>query len=241
LRRIFVPPDRIAGGRAALPPESAHYLRDVLRLEPGAALEAFDGEGGVYPAVVAADGASLTLGERADARAPGATVWLAFALAKGDRNELVVQKATELGASRLLPFEAERSVVRLDGARAAGRRERWSRIAAEAARQCGRADVPEVALPAALPRILAAAPSGFARVLFYEGGGEPLAAAAPPGASGYLALIGPEGGFSDAEVRACLDAGCRPATLGPRVLRAETAAILAAALLQHLYGDLSRA
>lgn len=128
-------------------------------------------------------------------------------------------------------------MVRLEPERAAERALRWRRIAEEAARQCGRADVPEVAVPGPLAKALEA-PPGFARIAFHAGAGAPLAEVAGGGARGFLAVVGPEGGLTDREVEACLGTGCALATLGPRVLRAETAAIVAAALLQHVAGDL---
>ena len=115
---------------------------------------------------------------------------------------------------------------------------RWRRIAAEAARQCGRSDVPEVAEPCALGSALAA-PPGFARVALDADAGSTLGEARSDGGSGALAVVGPEGGLSVDELRACLAAGCRLASLGPRVLRAETAAVVAAALIQHLRGDIA--
>lgn len=233
-RRVHLPPERIQDGRALLTAEARHYLRDVLRLRPGEELEVFDGRGSVYAASFA-DAEALALGPRRAAPSPGATVWIAFALAKGDRGDLVVQKATELGASRFLPWQAERSVVRLEGTRAAERARRWRRIAAEAARQCGRADVPEVEVPGSLAAALGAVPDGFARLLLHAGG-EPIG---PVGrGQGILAVVGPEGGLTAAEVDACVGAGCRVVGLGPRTLRAETAAIAAAALLQYAAGDL---
>jgi 16S rRNA (uracil1498-N3)-methyltransferase len=235
-RRLYLPPERIAGGRAWITPEARHYLRDVLRLPAGAEIEIFDGAGAVYRATLT-DGEALPLGERREVPPAGLPVWLAFALSKGAKPDLVIQKATELGAARLLPWQAARSVVRLEGERAVDRTGRWRRIAAEAARQCGRADVPEVAGPVALAEVLAAAPPAFARVVF-EVSGEPLA---PVQTEGILAIVGPEGGLVQEEIDACAQAGCRFASLGPRVLRAETAAIAAAALLQYLCGDLGDA
>jgi 16S rRNA (uracil1498-N3)-methyltransferase len=230
-----VPPERIEGPVARPDPASLHYLSDVLRLEPGAEVEVFDGAGAAWTATFT--GSDLALGERRAAALPGATVWLAFALARGEKGDWIVQKGTELGVSRLVPWQAERSVVRLEPDRAEERTRRWRRIAEEAARQCGRSDVPEVAVPGTLAQALEA-PPGFERVAFHAGAGAPLPEVVRPGASGYLAVLGPEGGLTDREVRACLDAGCRLASLGPRVLRAETAAIAAAALIQHLAGDL---
>lgn len=237
-RRLHVPRSRIAGGRARLEPAEWHYLRRVLRLPPGARLEILDGEGGVHDASLPAEDREIELGPRREVPPPRAAVWLAFAPPKGDRADLVVEKAVELGVSRLLPFHAVRSVVRLDARRGAARAERWRRIAAAAARQSGRADVPGVDEPASLAAALAGAPDAFRRVVFHEGGGDPLSEALDPAAPGHLAVVGPEGGFALEEVAACAAAGARVATLGPRVLRAETAAIAAVALLQHRLGDL---
>jgi 16S rRNA (uracil1498-N3)-methyltransferase len=234
-RRLHVPPDRIEGAVARPDAASLHYMADVLRLPPGAPLEVFDGAGNAWDASFT--GSELRLGERRPAPRPGATVWLAFALARGEKGDWIVQKGTELGVSRLVPWQAERSVVRLEPDRAAERARRWRRIAEEAARQCGRAEVPEVALPGTLAAALDA-PAGFVRVAFHAGAGAPLASLVRPGTPGILAVVGPEGGLTEREVEACVAAGCGLATLGPRVLRAETAAVVAAALLQHLAGDL---
>jgi 16S rRNA (uracil1498-N3)-methyltransferase len=238
-RRLYVPRERIARDRAHLVPADLHYLRDVLRLAPGAELEVFDGQGGAHHARLAEEesGLVLVVGPRREGRAPPARVHLGFALARGERCDLVVQKATELGVARLSPVAAARSVVRLDAGRGAGRVLRWRRIAAEAARQCGRADVPVIEAPASLSSVMGAAPEGFRKILFHEGGGEPLVDVLERGAPGHLLLVGPEGGFTPEEVEAGISAGVRLATLGPRVLRFETAAIAAVALVQHLLGD----
>jgi 16S rRNA (uracil1498-N3)-methyltransferase len=237
VRRIFVPRSRIEADVARLLAPELHYLEDVLRLPAGAAIEVFDGEGAAYDGVLEAAGA-VRLGPRRDVPPPGARIHLAFALARGDRADLVVQKATELGAVRLAPFAAARSVVNLDAERGAERARRWRRIAEEASRQCGRADVPQVDAPAPLRDVLAATPGHFVKLLLYEGGGEAIASAVDRAAPGHLAIVGPEGGLAPEEVAVALAAGARLVTLGPRVLRFETAAITATALLQHLAGDL---
>jgi 16S rRNA (uracil1498-N3)-methyltransferase len=236
-RRLHVPGGRLAGPVAALLEPEVHYLRDVLRLAPGDRVEAFDGEGGAWDATVGEGCRVLHVGARRDAPPPAARVHLAFALAKGEKNELVVQKATELGAARLQPFAAARSVVKLDAERGADRALRWRRIAAEAARQSGRADVPAVDAPASLAAVLAGAPAGFRTVVF-AAGGEPLAAALDPAAAGHLLVTGPEGGLAPEELAAAARAGARIAALGPRILRAETAALAVVALAQHRLGDL---
>lgn len=236
-RRLFLPPERIGPGRGRLTAEARHYLADVLRLGEGDRVEVFDGRGGSYEGRLEAGLETIALGPRAAARAGFPEIALLFALAKGEKVDLVVQKATELGASRIAPFAAERSVVRLDGAKGEERARRWRRIAEEASRQSGRADVPEVSAPRPLVDALGTLPPGTASFVFHPGGEPPRAGAAA--IAGLAAVVGPEGGLTAAELDACLRAGARAASLGPRVLRAETAAIVAVALLQIRFGDLS--
>lgn len=238
-RRVHLAPERIGEGRAALTEAARHYLRDVLRLAPGDEVELFDGRGAAWPARIEGAFEGLVLGERRQAAAGGPALHLLFALAKGEKSELVIQKATELGAARLVPFAAARSVVRLDAAKGAERAERWRRIAEEAARQCGRSDVPEVSAPAPLAAALAAVPEGFRVLVLHGEGGAPLRALGLEGAPGVAAVVGPEGGLTPEEREACERAGALRASLGPRTLRAETAAIAVVALLQGLVGDLA--
>jgi 16S rRNA (uracil1498-N3)-methyltransferase len=238
MRRLFVPRAQLGEGRVALAPADLHYVRDVLRLAPGAAIEIFDGEGGTHAGRIAPEGDAVLIGPRREALRPAARIHLAFALARGERCDVVVQKATELGVTRLSPFEAARSVVRLAAERGEERARRWSRIAAEAARQSGRADVPAVDRPASLLHVLGGIAPGHRVVVPYEGGGEPLVDVVDRAAPGHVLVVGPEGGFTREEVDACLARGARLATLGPRILRFETAAIAATALVQHLVGDL---
>ncbi len=236
-RRILVARERMDAGRAPLDERARHYLREVLRLLPGAAVEVFDGLGGCYAGEIDAAFESVLLGPREEAPRAVVELTLVFALARGEKNELVVQKAAELGAARLLPFVAERSVVRLERAKGEERAARWRRIAGEAARQCGRSDVPEVRPPSALGEALSALAPGT-RTFAFQPGGRPLAAFAKSGAVAIAAVVGPEGGLGEAEIAACERAGAERASLGPRILRAETAAIVALALLQARFGDL---
>lgn len=235
LRRIHVPPARIGGGRAALDAPARRYLADVLRLAPGARIEVFDGEGARYDGILEDGLDAVRLGARQEATRAPIEIALVVALAKGEKMDLIVQKATELGAARILPFAAERSVVRLDAAKGAERAGRWRRIAEQAARQCGRADVPELRAPAPLAGALSALAPGTRTFVFHPGGGRLAGGAAPS----LAAVVGPEGGLGEAELRACEAAGAERASLGPRTLRAETAAVVAVALLQARFGDLS--
>jgi 16S rRNA (uracil1498-N3)-methyltransferase len=242
MRRLFVPRERI-GPTTRLEGEAVHYLGRVLRLRPGEELEFFDGAGSVYPArleALDAEAAVLAVGPASPApTAPPIT--LAQALAKGDKLDLVVQKATELGASRIAPLSTERSVVKLTAEKALERTRRWRRIAEEAARQCGRADVPAVDPPASLPDFLAAATArGESVALLYEGERDlRLSTWLAAQSDRPVALaIGPEGGFSPAEVDAARSAGAATVSLGPRIVRTETAGLAALAVALHLAGEL---
>jgi 16S rRNA (uracil1498-N3)-methyltransferase len=237
-RRVHLAPERIGQTRAELTDEARHYLRDVLRLAPGAAVELFDGRGGAWEAIIEPGFAVLTLGARRSVLSGGLAISLLFALAKGEKNDLVVQKATELGVDRLATWAAERSVVKLDAEKGHERTERWRRIAEEAARQCGRSDVPVVEAPAALAVALAAVPKGHRLVVLHGSGGAPLSALGLDEAPGVALVVGPEGGLTERELATCESAGALRGSLGPRTLRAETAAIAGVAVLQAVAGDL---
>jgi 16S rRNA (uracil1498-N3)-methyltransferase len=236
-RRVHLPPERITAARAELTDQARHYLRDVLRLSPGAAVELFDGRGGAWEAIVEPGFAALAVGAPRPALARGPVLSLLFALSKGEKGDLVVQKATELGVARLCPWTAERSVVRLEAGKGLERAARWGRIAAEAARQCGRADLPVVEAPVGLVAALAAVPAGHRLVVLHGPGGAPLGDLGLEGAPGVALVVGPEGGLTEGELEACQRAGAVRGALGPRTLRAETAAIAGVAALQAVAGD----
>jgi 16S rRNA (uracil1498-N3)-methyltransferase len=211
-----------------------HHLR-VLRVEKGERLEAFDGSGRAFDAEVLAvekDHALLRLGP-ARTVAPGRPIDIVQALPKGDKLELVLQKGTELGAHAFHPVVSERSVLRLSPARAEERRRRWQRIVSEAARQCGRNDVPVVHPVRPLVDAVRALPIGT-RVLVLDEEERRVRLAEAAGRDAPLALvIGPEGGLSRAEVSALNDLGAALVSLGPLVLRTETAALAGIAVLRH--------
>lgn len=238
MRRLLVPPEQLAP-LVQLTAEQQRYLGSVLRLQPGEPIELFDGRGARYSAVLETP-AAIKLGARLpDEAARALDLVLAQALAKGEKMELVVQKATELGASRIVPLATERSIVKLEEGRGRERAERWRRIAQEAARQCGRADVPQVDEPkdwAGLFGLLRAEPER--RGLLLDPAAPVRLSDAARGLSRVLIAIGPEGGFSLDERESAARAGLMPATLGKLVLRTETAGLAALAILQHLHGEL---
>jgi 16S rRNA (uracil1498-N3)-methyltransferase len=230
------------GARIALPEHAAHHAREVLRLRAGSPVRIFDGEGAEFEATldsVTRQGVLARLGGPTAPRCPESPLRVVLALPplKGDRMETVIQKATELGVAGIRPVVTARTDAAGRPALRGSRQERWEKVASGAAEQCGRAVVPVIHPTATLAELLGVAFEGR-RILFLETPGQPplLAEGAPP--SSALALVGPAGGWEPAEAARIVDAGFRPAGLGPRILRAETAAIAAVVLLQALWGDL---
>ena len=224
--RLHVDGPLAAGTALALPETAARHVQ-VRRLQPGDALRLFDGQGREHEARVASMGrreVSVTVGP---AVAPVPELPVAVTLAVGvpanERMDTLVEKATELGVAAIQPLECERSVLRLAGERATRRREHWQAVAEAASEQCGRAVVPPVALPRRVDDWLAALPAqGLRLVLSLADDAAPWPRVAI-GAGPVLALSGPEGGLTPQEETAARAAGFRPVSLGPRVLRADTA------------------
>lgn len=228
-------PDR---GEVELPPALAHHALRVLRLRDGEQIVLFDGAGGEYAARLLSRGkkAFAVLGQHScPARESSLPLVLVQALAAGDKMDWVVQKAVELGVSAIQPVRAERSLLRLEGARAARRREHWQQIAIAACEQSGRNHVPPVAEILSLPEWLANAGPGTAFVL--TPGTEHALGSGPQPRGTVQLMIGPEGGWSAAELATCERAGCIASSLGPRVLRTETAGLAAVSVLQACWGD----
>ena len=241
--RLPIPPERIAAD-LWLSPAERHYLCDVLRLEGGATVEVFDGLGGRFSARLDAARTHLSLGERLPDLddGGGGPVALAPALIKNDRLDWAIEKATELGAARIEPWSAANCVVRLDARRSVERQARWQKVAAAAARQCGRAAIPEVAAPRALEALLQdATRRGELAVVLFERELDcrfsELVRALDP-AQPLLIVSGPEGGFREEEIALARALGARTASLGRRILRAETAPIAALAAVRALHGEL---
>jgi 16S rRNA (uracil1498-N3)-methyltransferase len=233
LPRLFVRAALSDGARVELDAGHANYLGNVLRLGVGAELLIFDGRSGEWLARITEAGKKrMTLTVERKTREPETVpdVWLAFAPVKRTQTDWLVEKATELGAARLVPVMTQRTVaerVKL---------ERLESIAIEAAEQCGRTMIPEMAEPVSLKRLVEERDAG--RTLYFadEGGGEAAGAAFKAGPA--TILIGPEGGFTNEE-RALVRAAPNsiPISLGPRILRAETAALAAVSLYMALVGD----
>jgi 16S rRNA (uracil1498-N3)-methyltransferase len=239
VHRLYVPPEQLAGpARVKLTAAQSRHLVSVLRLSPGAEIEVFDGRGGRFRAVL--DGHELEIRSTLPIDARPVDVVLVQALAKGEKMDLVVQKATELGASRIVPLASERSVPRLDAERGTSRARRWRRIAQEAARQCGRADVPRIDAPVGWESVFSLMREEQDRrgLLLDPEQSEPRLGAAARGESRLLLVVGPEGGFSPEERASAEKAGFMRVSLGPLVLRTETAGLAALAVVLHVNGGL---
>ena len=240
MRRLHLP--TAAAGPLRLEGPRFHHLVRVLRARAGEVLEIFDGRGTVFSAQVdevGAQGASLTLGPGIPQGAARA-ITIVQGLPKSEKLEWVLQKCTELGAAAFFPVFCERTVVKPSG-REEAKVLRWQRIVEEAARQSGRADVPTVHPPQPLLEAVRALSGARVLVLDEEEEALPLSAAVAQDLSSAqpLALvIGPEGGLSRAEVAALRAEGALPVNLGQRILRTETAALAALAVLLHLQGEL---
>ena len=240
LTRVYVDAPLASGMRVTLQGSAAGHLTRVLRLRVGEALTVFNGAGGEYAASIEhahAGRVAVAIGElRAIERESPLTLTLAQGVSRGERMDLVVQKATELGASGLAPVLAERSVVRLTAQQAERRLNHWRAIAIAACEQSGRNRLPAIASPVALKDFLRTS-DGSMRLLLSPAATATLADL-PRLVSAITVLIGPEGGLAEAEQEAAVAAGFKPVRVGPRVLRTETAAIAALTLLQREFGDL---
>jgi 16S rRNA (uracil1498-N3)-methyltransferase len=240
LIRVYVDAPLAAGSRATLAGAAAAHARRVLRLGKGDAITLFNGDGLDYPSRVADFGrrtVEVAIEGRGPARAESPlAVTLVQGIARGERMDLVVQKATELGVAAIVPVVTARSVVRLDGDARERKLAHWRSIAVAACEQSGRARIPAIAEPVALAEHLGAqAPA--TRLLLAPDAPVSLVEAAR-GLTAVQVLIGPEGGLEDEERAAALAAGYHACRLGPRILRSETAAIAAVAVLQAVAGDL---
>ncbi|MCJ8169593.1 16S rRNA (uracil(1498)-N(3))-methyltransferase [Atopomonas sediminilitoris] len=225
-------------GEQALPETAAHYMAKVLRLKSGDAVQLFDGSGHEFRGVLSEvnkKAVHVHLSEQFAGQADSPLhIHLGQVLSRGERMDWAIQKATELGVNRITPLFSERCEVRLSDERQDKRLQHWQQVAISACEQCGRSSVPQILPPQALSDWQAARDEDLRLVLHPEHA-QPIASLAKP--QRLALLIGPEGGLSDAEVAAACAAGFSQACFGPRVLRTETAPIVALSLAQQLWGD----
>jgi len=242
MNRAYIDAPLAVATRAPLPDGAAAHLLRVLRLGVGDACVLFNGDGHDYDArIVAADkrgGEVEVIGVRAVASESPLRILLVQGIARGEKMDWILQKATELGVVGFVPVSSERSEVRLDGERAARRLAHWRSVVVAACEQSGRAAVPEVTPPQPLAAALAQLPhDGLRLTLDPEAEGN-IAALPEPGERPIVIAIGPEGGWSPRDRSVLADAGFSGVRLGPRILRTETAGMAAIVALQARFGDL---
>jgi 16S rRNA (uracil1498-N3)-methyltransferase len=247
MRFFFVDPSQVSGARACLDGDEARHIKNVLRLKPGDAIGLLDGAGFEYEGVIAA----LAPGRvevavscsRPAAGRSRTRISLAQGYLKEKKMDRLVHQLSEMGVARWVPFVGSRSVARPDASRAQARQRRWRKIAVEALKQCRRGHLMQIDDVADFEHVVALSAGHDVSVLFWEEETSELLTAGAisvgtGGPASVLVVIGPEGGFTKKEARAAKEAGFVVAGLGPRVMRAETAAVAASAILQYLVGDL---
>lgn len=248
MRRFYIDKEKIGEKQASLTGQDAKHLKDVLRLIPGDQVCVFDGTGHEYLAEIVETGPEeilLNLLSHVDYESESpVSITLAQAFLKDKKMDTLVRQVSELGISRWLPYQAARSVAKPDGERLKARKERWIKIVREALKQCGRSRLPEICDTVSFKEALSMVDSCDLKILFWEKSGAPLAdlindiKKTNKDCRSICLFLGPEGGFEDSEVDAAIHKGFITLSLGPRILKADTASLAACALAQHLFGDM---
>ncbi|ASS76098.1 16S rRNA (uracil(1498)-N(3))-methyltransferase [Tumebacillus algifaecis] len=245
MQRYFVEPEAIQNGAVTITGDDVKHIVRVLRMEAGEQVIVCDGVGHAYLVELTELGGEQVVGrimeQLADTAEPRVKITLAQGLPKGDKMDLIVQKGTEVGISRFVPLEMARCIVQYDQKKEQKRRERWQKIAKEAAEQAHRTLIPSVGIGMTLKQLVGNL-DGFDLVLVpYEGEkarGLREVLQEHPDVGHICVVIGPEGGISEAEIETALAAGAIPVTLGPRILRTETAGLVTAACICYQVGEM---
>lgn len=245
MKYFFINPEQLASPDPMITGNEAVHIRHVLRLKPGDIIALADGAGFHYKAQIlriSAEGVSVKILEKflATSESP-VRISIAQALLKDRKMEDLIRPLSELGIHRWIPFVAHRSVPRLETKRVDQRTARWEKIAREAVKQCRRGQILQIDPIVSFNQALELGQSSDLRIVFWENESEKLH---PDNLNcrkpicDIFALLGPEGGFTDDEIRKAKESGYISISLGPRILRAETATLAACSILQHLFGDL---
>ena len=245
MRRFMAPDAGLSGETVRIEGDLFRHMVKVLRLKIDTRVRLADGRGAECAGIIreiGRDHLTVAVEERRAAAPSGGTprITLIQGLPKGEKMELILQKGTELGVSEVVPFQADRSVSRIPADRQDERLRRWQRIAAEAARQAGRPDIPTVRLARGMDEAVRDGDHDLKLLLWEEERATTLkgAMADQPRPASIAVIVGPEGGLAAAEAETARNSGFIPVTLGRRILRTETAGIALIAILQYLFGDL---
>ena len=246
---FFINKNQLKENKIRITGELLKHLRDSLRIKKGEMIFCVDEEGTKYAVLATYTGQDLFVGEIIETtgkqKESAISIHLVQAVPKGPKLDFIIQKTTELGINAITPVISDRSVVRIEKDRAEEKLRRWKKIAIEAAQQSNRLDVPDMALPISFHDYMASFKKGDLNLLLYEGekktGIKEVLKAAQEAKSEIktiILLIGPEGGFSHEEVEMAVEAGFTPVSLGSRILRTETATIVALSILQYEFGQM---
>ena len=247
MRRFYIKTGSICNGRAVITGQEARHLGTVLRLGPGDRVELVDGRGIIARAEIETISHNTAVFNILDSSSPGVEspvhITLAQGMLKDKKMDMLVRHLTELGICQWIPFFSSRSIPKPDTKRLCSRMERWNKIAREALKQCGRSMLPLIGEPIPFDQLLETATGYDTKIAFWENATTPIHSLQTPSmepAKKIIVLIGPEGGFSSPEIDAARKKGFNACSLGPRILRAETASLTAAAIVQYLFGDLGK-
>ncbi len=244
MARFYVPHAKIENGILKVEGDEVRHIRKVLRLGAGDPLSVFDGSGKEYEGVIVEEKPTsvsvLVSTISPSKKESGLEITLAQSLLKGEKMDYLIQKATELGVKRIIPFISSRSIPLLEKGKRLERHRRWKKIAVEASKQCGRGIIPEIDPPGEYRELLASVPAGTLKFILWEKEGERLKEALKSAGRDdrIFFIVGPEGGFSREEVEDARGTGFVPVTLGERILRAETASLCLLSILQYERGDI---
>jgi 16S rRNA (uracil1498-N3)-methyltransferase len=242
--RFYVPAPPIENDLLKIEGNEARHIRRVLRLKAGDEIIIFDGLGKEYEGKIVEEGSSFVvmkvLNIFLSKRESPLEITLAQSLLKGEKMDYLIQKATELGVKKIIPFLSSRSIPLLDKSGRLKRHHRWERIAIEASKQCGRGVVPKIEPLQHYSEMLQTTPSNSLRLIFWERGGAKIKEILERSVEKKKIwfIIGPEGGFSQEEIEEAKRTGFIPITFGKRILRAETASLCFLSILQYDYGDI---
>ena len=244
MRRFFLERDKILSDKPTLTGQDVKHIRTVLRLKPVDEIFLFDGMGFEYRAQITAStpkAITLSILERFPSTLESPVqITIAQALLKARKMDHIVRQLTELGIYALIPIKAERSVPRLEPQRWPEKKKRWQSIAQESLKQCGRSQIPRLELPTSFDKLVGTSQSYDLKIIFHQsshGLKSGLYSIHAKDVRKVLAFIGPEGGFTSDEVKQAIKCGFVCISLGPRILKADTAAVAACTILQYAFGD----
>ena len=241
MQKFIIPKIDIIPSKASIHGQDAKHIAKVLRLRPGDSMEVTDGDGRDYTAQIVSispGNIDVSILNRYDSLTESPLqITLCSGMLKDKKMDLVIKHVTQLGIGQWIPFFCERSIPTPDAKRMEKRQLRWQTIAGESLKQCRRSRLPKIAAPLSFEKLIDHSAAYELKIAFWEKATQKLGSL-KKNPAGIIILIGPEGGFSETEIKLAKERGFLSYSLGPRILRAETAAIASCTLIQHILGDI---